>query len=115
VGDVPVVGTLAQAVDRIRTAALAAIIRKRRGTAQTHHGRGRPLEAGWVQLVSRCAGPHPVQLGAFLVRPAGFLRFGLAALGHHAIGQRWLTGAGFLVAAVACIALVVLVEQRPPR
>jgi hypothetical protein len=46
---------------------------------------------------------------------AGFLGFGLAALGHYAIGQRWLTGAGFLVAAVACIALVVLVQQRPPR
>jgi hypothetical protein len=46
---------------------------------------------------------------------AGFLGFGLAALGHYAIGQRWLTGAGFLVAAVACIALVVLAQQRPPR
>jgi hypothetical protein len=31
----------------------------------------------------------------------GFLGFGLAALGHHAIDQRWLTGAGFFVVAVA--------------
>jgi hypothetical protein len=27
-------------------------------------------------------------------------------------GQRWLTGAGFLVAAVVCIALAVLAQQR---
>jgi hypothetical protein len=39
----------------------------------------------------------------------GFLGFGLAALGHYAIGQRWLTGAGVLVAAVALIWL------HPPR
>jgi hypothetical protein len=45
----------------------------------------------------------------------GFLGFGLAALGHYAIGERWLTGAGFLVAGVACIGLAVLVQQRPPR
>jgi hypothetical protein len=46
---------------------------------------------------------------------AGFLGFGLAAFGHYAIGQRWLTGAGFLVAAVALITLAVLVQQKPPR
>jgi hypothetical protein len=34
----------------------------------------------------------------------GHLGFGLAALGHYAIGLRWLTGAGVLVAAVSCIA-----------
>jgi hypothetical protein len=45
----------------------------------------------------------------------GFLGFGLAALGYYAIGERWLTGAGVLVAGVACIALVVLDQQRPPR
>jgi hypothetical protein len=31
------------------------------------------------------------------------------------ISQGWLTYAGFLVAAVACIALAILVQQRPPR
>jgi hypothetical protein len=46
---------------------------------------------------------------------AGFLGFGLATLGHYAIGLHWLTGAGFLVATVACIALAVLVQQRPRR
>jgi hypothetical protein len=46
---------------------------------------------------------------------AGFLGFGLAALGHYAIGQRWLTGAGFLVAAVALIWLAVIAQQKPPR
>jgi hypothetical protein len=30
----------------------------------------------------------------------------------YVLALRWLTGAGFLVAAVACIALVVLVQQR---
>ena len=43
----------------------------------------------------------------------GLLGFGLAALGHHALGQCWLTGAGFLMAAAACIALVVVVPSRP--
>jgi hypothetical protein len=51
----------------------------------------------------------------WLLLAAGLLGFGLAALGHYVIGQRWLTGAGFLVAAVVCIALVVLAQQRPPR
>ena len=45
---------------------------------------------------------------------AGFLGFGLAGLGY-ALGLRWLTGGGILLAAVACIALAVLVPlaHRP--
>jgi hypothetical protein len=45
----------------------------------------------------------------------GFLGFDLAAFGHYALGERWLTGAGFLVAAVALIWLAVIAQQRPPR
>jgi hypothetical protein len=45
----------------------------------------------------------------------GLLGFGLAALGQYVLAQCWLTGARFLVAAVACIALVVLAQQRPAQ
>jgi hypothetical protein len=38
----------------------------------------------------------------WVLAAVGFLGFGLAALGHNAIGQRWLTGA-------------VLAQQKPPR
>jgi hypothetical protein len=46
---------------------------------------------------------------------AGFLGFGLVALGRYALGERWRAGAGALLAAVALIVLAVLAQRKPPR
>jgi hypothetical protein len=45
---------------------------------------------------------------------AGVLGFAVAALGHDALGWRWLTYAGVLVAGIALVWLAVLAQQMPP-